>query len=291
MLKAFRPPALLAATLLLTGTLAGQAAAQTTAPVTAPATPAPVAPAPMTPAPAVPSPAISSPATPKAPVRLNVPGNAASALGIEVSAVVSGRLLGCPKALKLSAGALCLYAANSASALRPAIKAKLGTRAGEWKLSGKASSLAVTSGKTLSLVLLAEISAKETLVVVDTPASASAPSAAAAGRPATPLGAVKGEPYLLGSDLKGLVNVTSLGAGQFKLERTGQPTLTVTAGKTSALLGGGSVTLPLAPASDGKNLVLPFSALNALGCTSAPNGKVLTVSCGANSVGIKPIVF
>ncbi len=282
MLKAFRPPALLAATLLLTGTLAGQAAAQTTAP--APTTPAPASPAPTSPAPA-------TPATPKAPVRLNVPGNAASALGIEVSAVVSGRLLGCPKALKLSAGALCLYAANSASALRPAIKTKLGTRAGEWKLSGKASSLAVTSGKTLSLVLLAEISAKETLVVVDTPAAAPAPSAAAAGRPATPAGAVKGEPYLLGSDLKGLANVTSLGAGQFKLERTGQPTLIVTAGKTSAQLGGGGVTLPLAPLSDGKNLVLPFSALGALGCTSAPNGKVLTVSCGANSVGIKPIVF
>ena len=140
-------------------------------------------------------------------------------------------------------------------------------------------------------MLLAEISAKETLVVVDTPAAAPAPSAAAAGRPATPAGAVKGEPYLLGSDLKGLANVTSLGAGQFKLERTGQPTLIVTAGKTSAQLGGGGVTLPLAPVSDGKNLVLPFSALGALGCTSAPNGKVLTVSCGANSVGIKPIVF
>ena len=289
MLKAFRPPALLAATVLLTGSLLGQAAAQTTAPA-APTTPAPAVPAPATPAPAPAAPTPATPAAPRAPVRLNVPGNAASALGIEVSGVVSGRLVGCPKALKLSAGALCLYAANPASALRPTIKAKLGTRAGEWKLSGKASSLAVTSGKTLSLVLLAEISAKETLVVVDTPAAA-APSAAAAGRPATPAGAVKGEPYLLGSDLKGLVNVTSLGAGQFKLERTGQPPLTVTAGKTSAGLGSGSVTLPLAPVSDGKNLVLPFSALNALGCTAAPNGKVLTVSCGANSVGIKPIVF
>ncbi|WP_237724603.1 hypothetical protein [Deinococcus alpinitundrae] len=290
MLMAFRPPALLAATLLLTGTLAGQAAAQTTAPA-APTTPAPATAAPTTPAPTTTSPAPATPATPKAPVRLNVPGNAASALGIEVSGVVSGRLLGCPKALKLSAGALCLYAANSASTLRPAIKTKLGTRAGEWKLSGKASSLAVTSGKSLSLVLLAEISAKETLVVVDTPAAAPAPSVAPAGRPATPAGAVKGEPYLLGSDLKGLANVTSLGAGQFKLERTGQPTLTVTAGKTSAQLGGGGVTLPLAPISDGKNLVLPFSALGALGCTSTPNGKVLTVACGANSVGIKPIIF
>ncbi|AZI43620.1 hypothetical protein EHF33_13400 [Deinococcus psychrotolerans] len=278
MLKAFRPSALLAASLVLSLPLTSLAAAQTAAPAPAPV-PAPAAPA--TPAPA--------PAT-TGPVRLSVPSNAASALGIEVSAVVSGRLLGCPKALKLSAGALCLYAASPAATLRPSIKAKLGTRAGEWKLSGKASSLAVNTGKTLALVLLAEISAKETLVVVDTPAAAAA-TAPSTGRPAMPAGAVKGEPYLLGSDLKGLVNVTSLGAGQFKLERSGQSAMVVTAGKTAALLGSGAVTLPLAPATDGKNLVLPFSALGALGCTSAPNGKVLTVSCGANSVGIKPIVF
>ncbi|TSA87269.1 hypothetical protein FNU79_05135 [Deinococcus detaillensis] len=280
MLKAFRPSALLAASLVLSLPLTSLAAAQTAAPAPAPV-PAPAAPA--TPAP------VTAPAT-TGPVRLSVPSNAASALGIEVSAVVSGRLLGCPKALKLSAGALCLYAASPAATLRPSIKAKLGSRAGEWKLSGKASSLAVNTGKTLALVLLAEISAKETLVVVDTPA-ATAATAPSTGRPAMPAGAVKGEPYLLGSDLKGLVNITSLGAGQFKLERSGQSALVVTAGKAAATLGGGAVTLPLAPASDGKNLILPFSALGALGCTSAPNGKVLTVSCGANSVGIKPIVF
>lgn len=266
MLKAFRPPALL----LLSCLLAGVAGAQTAAPVT-------TAPA-------------AAPATPpaKAPVRLNVPSNTASALGIEVSGVVSGRLVGCPKALKLSGNALCFYTKSAATGLRAPIKAKLGSRAGEWKMSGKASSLAVTSGKTLALVLLAELSAQETLVVVDTPAPV---TAAVSARPATPAGAVKGEPYLLGSDLKGLINVTSLGAGQYKLERSGQAILTVTAGKTGAALGSGTVSLPLAPVSDGKNLLLPFSALGALGCTSTPNGKVLTVACGAASVGIKPIIF
>ncbi|AWN22537.1 hypothetical protein DKM44_04210 [Deinococcus irradiatisoli] len=266
MLKAFRPPALLAVSLLLAGAAGAQTAPATPAPATAPAT---------TPA--------------KTPLRLDVPSESASALGIEVSAAVSGRLVNCPKALKLSSNALCFYAKGAASSLRAPLKAKLGSRAAEWKTSGKASSLAVTSGKTLALVLLAELSASETLVVVDTPASPA--PATTGGRPAMPAGAVKGEPYLLGSDLKGLVNVTALSGGQYKLERSGQPALTITAGKTAAVLGSGNVTLPLAPASDGKNLLLPFSALGALGCTSTPNGKVLTVACGGASVGIKPIIF
>ncbi len=268
MLKAFRPPALLAASLLL----AGAAAAQTAAPTTPAATPPPA----------------SAPAKAPAPVRLNVPSDSASALGIEVSGAVSGRLVGCPRALKLSSNALCFYAKGAASSLRAPLKAKLGSRAADWKTSGKASSLAVTSGKTLALVLLAELSASETLVVVDIPL----PAAAAAGaRPTMPAGAVKGEPYLLGGDLKGLITVTALGGGQYKLERSGQPALTVTAGKTGASLGSGVVTLPLAPVSDGQNLLLPFSALGSLGCTATPNGKVLTVACGSASLGIKPIVF
>ena len=250
---------LLAASLLVSGAASAQTTPQTTPPTTAPATPA-------------------------NPLRLNVPGNAASALGIEVSGAVRGRLVGCPTALKVSPNALCFYTQGAAASLRPIIKGQLGTRAGDWKMAGKASSLAVTSGNTLALVLLAQLSASETLVVVDTPATS-------ATRPAMPPGVVKGEPYLLGTDLRGLVNVTSLGNGQFKLERTGQSALIVTATKTAATLGAGSVELPLAPATDGKNLVFPFSGLGAIGCTTAPNGKVLTVTCGANSVGIKPIVF
>ena len=270
--------ALACAALLITGLGAAQSAT-------------PAAPVPAT-AP-VPAPAATpAPAAPKSSVRLSVPSNAASALGIEVSGVVGGRLVGCPRTLKLSAGALCLYAQNTAPALRPLIKAKLGARAGDWKMTGQASSLAVTSGKTLALVLLAQISPKETLVVVDTPAPAPVAAQSGAKRPAAPAGIVKGEPYLLGSDLRGLVNVTALSGGQFRLERSGQPPLTVTAGKTGASLGAsGSVELPLAPASDGRNLLLPFSALGALGCTATPNGKVLTVACGANSAGVKPIVF
>ena len=262
MFKAPRLPALLAISLL-----AAPVSAQSTAPATPPAAPA----APATPAPSG--------------VRVNVPSNAASALGIEVSRVAKGRLVNCPTALKLSPNALCFYSLGAAPSLRPLIKDQLGKRAGEWKMAGKASSLAVTSGQTLALVLLAQISPTETVVVVDIPAQT------ASAKPSVPAGVVKNEPYLLGSDLKGLVTVTALSATQFKLERSGQPALTVTAGQTAAQLGSGPVTLPLAPASDGQNLVLPFSLLTTLGCTFKPNSGVYTVACGESSVGVKPIVF
>lgn len=214
-------------------------------------------------------------------LKVAVPSQAASALAIDLGSATKGRLLPCPSKLNLSAQALCLDAPQSAASVREAISIKLGSRAlGDWKTVGKASRLLVKQGGSGFVVLLAHLSDKETLVIAQP-----APSRA------LPTGVVAGELYLLGSDLAGLVKVTPLSGGQYRLERSGQQALTVTAGKTAAALGQGSVELPLAPATDGKNLLLPFSALRALGCTATPNGKVLTVACGSDSVGVKPIVF
>ncbi|MCD0166550.1 hypothetical protein IHN58_12900, partial [Deinococcus sp. 12RED42] len=67
--------------------------------------------------------------------------------------------------------------------------------------------------------------------------------------------------------------------------------LTVTVGAKSAQAAGGAVELPLAPATDGRNLIFPLAGLRALGCTVTPAGSNLTVTCGPDSVGLKPIVF
>ena len=83
----------------------------------------------------------------------------------------------------------------------------------------------------------------------------------------------------------------SLGAGKFRLSTEDQSPLTVTVGQRSAQTDGGTVELPLAPATDGKNLIFPVSGLRALGCTVTPMAGGLTVACGVESVGLKPIVF
>lgn len=226
----------------------------------------------------------TAPAAPTKPLsyKVAVPTQAASALAIDLGSAAQGRLVPCPGKLNLSAQAICLDSAQGAASARQAISRRLGARAsGDWKVSGKASSLLVRQGSSAYMVLLAQLSDKETLIIADQ----------AQPRRAVPAGVAQGELYLLGSDLAGLVKVNTLSGGQYRLERSGQPALTVTAGKTAASLGQGSVELPLAPASDGKNLLLPFSALRPLGCTATPNGKVLTVACGGDSVGIKPIVF
>lgn len=226
----------------------------------------------------------STPATPaKAPLQVTpvtAPSQAASALAIELGRATAGRLLPCPSKLSLSPQALCLDAPRSAVNVRGAISKALAGRAqGGWTVAGKASRLAVKQGDANFTVLLAQLADKETLII-----------AQPALQRAAPAGVVKGEMYLLGSDLAGLVKVTALPGGQYRLER-GVQQLTVSPGSKAATLDKGSVELPLAPASDGKNLLLPFSALRALGCTVTPNGKVLTVACGADSLGIKPIVF
>ncbi|MVN85365.1 hypothetical protein GO986_01110 [Deinococcus sp. HMF7620] len=257
----------LSATLTLSALLCAPAAAQATTPATPAAAPK----------------GVSSAATTKA----------VSALSVEVSAAVKGRILTCPAALKLSAQAVCLYAQSAPASLRPLVRGKLSTRAqGDWKASGKSSVLLVkdaASGPVSAYVLLSPISDKETLVVVDT-AQAQAAAPAAAAKAALPAGVSKGQPYVLGSDLVGVVAVTSLGGGKFRLVAE-DGTLTVTAGQRSAQAGGGNVELPLAPATDGKNLIFPVSGLRALGCTVTPAGGSLTVACGSDSVGLKPIVF
>ena len=102
---------------------------------------------------------------------------------------------------------------------------------------------------------------------------------------------VKGQPYLLGRDLTGVVNVVSLGAGKFRLNVAGETALTVTAGQKVAVRAGGNVELPLTPVTDGKNLIFPVAGLRALGCTVSDNAGGLTIACGPDSVGVKPIVF
>ncbi|GGL16349.1 hypothetical protein [Deinococcus radiotolerans] len=228
-------------------------------------------------APAAPAKAVASAATNKS----------VSALAVEVGSVVKGRLMDCPASLKLSVNAVCLYVQTPATSLRPLVRGKLGARAGDWKTTGKSSVLLVKD-VTPNFVLLSTLSDKETLVVVD---AAPAAKAAAPAKVATPAGVVKGQPYVLGSDLVGVVKVTALGSGKYRLSNADQGTLTVTVGQRAAQTDAGAVELPLAPATDGKNLIFPLSGLRALGCTATPNGGVLTVACGSDSVGLKPIVF
>ncbi|WP_034387514.1 hypothetical protein [Deinococcus sp. YIM 77859] len=247
--------------LLLTGTL-GTAGAQASAPSTPPA----------------PAHAVSAATT-----------RTVSSVAVEVSGTVKGQIVSCPKSLKVSPAAVCLYVQNTPASLRPLIRGKLGTRAlGDWKTSGQASSLLVAStasGPAGAAVLMAPLSERETLLIVD---AVQAPTAA---RPAPPAGVVKGQPYVLGRDLVGVVSVTSLGGGKYRLTRSGEAPLTVTVGQKTAQLGSGNVELPLAPATDGQQLIFPLAGLRALGCTLTPTSGNITVACGTASVGLKPIVF
>ncbi len=246
-------------------------------------------------APARPASTPAAPARPAASASVSAATTkAASSLAVEVSGTVRGQIVSCPAALRVGASAVCLYVQNAPAALRPLVRGKLGARAlGDWKStpSGKASSLLVSSapnGPVAAYVLLTALGDRETLVVVD----AANPAVAQAASPSTaPVGIVKGQPYVLGRDLVGVVSVTSLGSGKFRLlGASGQP-LTVTVGQKTAQLGNGSVELPLLPATDGRNLIFPLAGLRALGCTLTPAGANVTVACGTASVGLKPIVF
>lgn len=248
------------------------------------------------PAPATAAPATATPA--RAATTPTVAGNTAravSSVAVGISGTVKGQIVSCPRTLKVSSAAVCLYVPGTPNTLRPLIRGQLGTRAlGDWKTaaSGKASSLLVSGtagGPVGAYVLMAPLTEKETLLVVDV-AQASAPAAAQAARPA-PAGVVKGQPYVLGRDLVGVVNVTSLGGGKFRLNRGNEAPLTVTVGQKAAQLGTGNVELPLVPATDGQNLIFPLAGLRALGCTFTPAGANVTVACGTASVGLKPIVF
>lgn len=271
-----------AVTLLLTTGLITHAAAQT-----APATPAPVTPA--RPAVTTPAPARPAAATPRPSAAT---ARVASSVAVELSALVKGQIIRCPAVLKLSPQAVCLYTKSSASALQPLVKTKLGNRViGDWKSGSKSSSLFVAEkagGDIAAFVLLSQLAAAETLLIVD---GVQAPAAKPAARISVPAGVIKGQPYVLGSDLVGVVNVSSLGGGKFRLSATGQTPLTVTVGQKTAQREGGAVELPLAPATDGKNLIFPLVGLRALGCTVTPAGNNLTVACGTESVGLRPIVF
>lgn len=218
--------------------------------------------------------------------------NVSSALAVEVSGTVKGRLVACPKGLKVGSSAVCLYTQNTLPVLRSLLRGKFtGRIVSDWRTSAgeKSSSLLVKTGSQSAYVLLAQLSATETLVVVDSVAQTATPAAA---RPPMPAGIVKGQPYVLDSDLRGLVNVAGVNAGTYRLASVaGGQVLTVTSGKKAATLGGGSVELALAPVSDGRNLLFPLDGLRALGCTVTPAQVGVTVACGSASANIRPIVF
>lgn len=252
--------------------------------------------------PAAPTPAAAPATAPAQPARAPLPGaasaataRAASAVAVEVGGVIKGQIVACPAALKLSVRAVCLYSKNSPTSLRPLIRGKLAGKAlGDWKTTGTSSTLLASetvNGPVGAFVLLRGLSATESLVAIDAVTAA----ASTAARPATPAGVVKGEPYVLGRDLIGVVNVTALGANKYRLN-AGDSALTVTVGAKNAQLSGGQTTagnveLPFVPASDGKNLIFPLLGLRSLGCTVTPAGATVTVACGQASIGLRPIVF
>lgn len=229
-------------------------------------------------------------AAPKTAAASGATTQAASAIAVEISAVIKGQIIGCPSSLKLSPRAVCLYVQGGAPTLRPLIAGKLsGRTAGAWKTTGKTSTLLVSQkagGPLGAFVLLSALNDKESLVVVD-----AAQAAAATAKPATPAGVVKGQPYVLGRDLAGVVNVTSQGSGSYRLTTEDGSVLAITVGRKAAQTANGTVELPLAPATDGTNLIFPLDGLRSLGCTVTPAGTNLTVACGADSIGLRPIVF
>lgn len=229
----------------------------------------------------------AKPGTPPTPASAATSRNT-SALAIEVNGVIKGQFLDCPVALKLSPRAVCFFVKNTAANLRPLIKTKLAARAaGDWKTGGKSSVILVqdSANQEGSFVLISALNDQESLVSFDAAQAKAAPP-----KPA-PTGVTKGEPYVLGSDLVGVVSVTNLGLGKYTLAADGSPPLTVTVGQKSAQTSSGKIELPLPPATDGKNLIFPLNGLRALGCTVAKDGSALTVACGKNSIGLKPIVF
>ena len=250
------------------------------------------------PAPATATPVSAPAATPATPPQTTAPkpvtrvsaatSKTVSALSIGISKAVKGQLLSCPKSLKVSTQAVCLYAKSAASSVRPAVRGVVGAQAlGDWKTSGQASSLLVQEGGNLAAyVLLSTLSPQETLIVID-----AAQAKTTAAKPAAPAGVVKGQPYLLDKDLVGVVNVINLGAGKYRMNAPGQAALTITVGSKLAQRGAGTVDLPMTPLTDGTNLIFPVADLRALGCTVTDSANGITIACGSDSIGVKPIVF
>lgn len=217
-----------------------------------------------------------------------LPTKAVSALAVTLGKAVSGRLVSCPKGLRVSAQALCLYTKTAPAATRTTVRTALGNLASDWKLSGQAGNLLVQSapnGGIVASVMLLPLGEQESLLVLDSV------TARPQAQVTLPAGAVKGQPYLLDRDLAGVVNVIDLGSGKYRLNAAGQTALTITVGSKTAQRAGGNVDLPLAPVSDGKNLLFPLAGLRALGCTITENGGAATIACGSDSVGVRPIVF
>lgn len=288
------PLRLVGGALLTFSLLSGQTLAQT---APAPTAPTPASPVQTSPAPAQTAPAPTAPATPsQAAPRAAVPTSAAtsrtvSVLSVAISKAVKGQMVSCPKTLKVSAAAVCLYVKSGAAPLKPTVKSAVGSRAlGDWKASGQSSGLVIQeAGQPSALVMLTPLAAQETLILVE--AVQARPKAASAPKVSVPAGVVKGLPYVLDSDLAGVVNVINLGGGRYRLNAAGQTALTITAGSKTAQRPGGNVQLPQTPLTDGTRLIYPVEDLRALGCTVTDNPNGITIACGTDSMGVKPIVF
>lgn len=199
-------------------------------------------------------------------------------------------MVSCPKTFKVSSQAVCLYVKSGLAVLKPTVRNAVGSRVyGDWQNKASSSSLLVQeSGKIAGFVLLSSLTPQETLILVDAAQARPAPATAQVKAPA---GVVKGLPYLLDSDLAGVVNVIDLGSGKYRLNAAGQTAVTISAGSKTAQRAGGTVQLPQVPLTDGKNLLFPVENLRALGCTVTDSTGGITIGCGSDSVGVKPIVF
>lgn len=217
-----------------------------------------------------------------------------SAVVVKISGALKSKMMSCPSKLQVSKSGVCLYATASLDQARKTIQTTLAGQAiGKWKREATSSSLLISnnatkSPKITSFILLHRISNTETLVVVDALAK---PVPIGASKPQMPKGAVKGEPYLLDSDLIGVLKVGKLAKGQYKMSIPGQEDVVVMAGSTTAQRKSGQVQLNIAPVTDGKNLLFPLSGLPPLGCKVSKAKKGVTVTCGRQSVDVLPIVF
>lgn len=269
---------------IITGSVLAQTAPSTTAPPSS-----------------TPPPAKSSSAQPKTKVATSpkasiITDRTTSAVIIKVSKALQSKLVGCPSKLEVSPHGVCLYAKSSLPQTRTTIQSTLDKQVfGKWKNKAKSSSLLIRDrttkdAKITSFVLLHWMSNTETLVVVD--ALKKPIPIGSSSTPQMPKGTVKGEAYLLDSDLTGVVTINRLGKGQYIMSVPGQEDITVIAGSTAAQRKGGQIQLNVAPVTDGKHLLFPLSGLSALGCKISKAKKTgITVACGQQSVGVKPIVF
>lgn len=213
-----------------------------------------------------------------------VPTSAAATAAVDVNSAIGGRVIACPKGLRISPEAVCLFANATVESLKPRVKAKLGNRVIEdWKTrtGSQNASLLFRTGNDITYVLLAQTQ-NSVLAVIDAPAAG---GAQAQGAASTAPGATSGVAYAAAKDLAGLVSVQAADTvGTFT--RLGQ-SVVVTANNRSARFGTGALTLAGTPYSAGGQLYVPVTLLRNLNCVvGEPQGGKVNVTCGAKSASV-----